>query len=580
MTYQDDATAASSESNTITPSETSSLLGGKSLDGEGDNHKYGSVEEPRDPESGVVTTPRIAAAAGQEGEGRRYSNAFIARTVVALLIGTFTTNADGSLVLATHPVIGSEFNDLENSSWLFIGFMLAGLATQSLYGKLSDIFGRKPLLLLCYGLFAIGCAISSGVGQSLWQVIIGRVVSGSGSAGMTVLVALIITDLAPLREVAAWQSYLNIVSTTGRSIGGPLGGWLTDTIGWRWSFLGQAPIFAAATLICWFVLPPLKPESNTTSDGRLSKKLGRIDFTGAALLGLGIFALMLPAEIGGSRLPWSHPLILGLFVTGALLLGLFFLVEKNWAREPIFPVRLLHNKNAVLCFIINGCQMSAQLSMMYSVPLYFQVTQRTSSTIAGAHLFPAVVGNTIGALAVGHVIKKTGRYKALIIFATAAGMLCYSLLILRWQGNTNWAESMYIIPGGLGTGMAQTAVFIALQASIEPKDRSSATSALFLIGPMATTIIMAIGSALIVAGLRDGLFVRLTALGLGADAIQEAIASAAADVAYLDRAPPLIAKAAVESYVEGIEYSHYVSLACSTLGLVAALFLKEKALRR
>ncbi|KAF3016166.1 hypothetical protein E8E14_009600 [Neopestalotiopsis sp. 37M] len=531
MTCQDDnTTVASSESSqTMIPSETSSLLGSKSIDGgDGEVQKYGSVaaEEARqkDPESGV--TPREAAASSDEqGHGRRYSNAFIARTVVALLIGTFTTNADGSLVLATHPVIGSEFNDLENSSWLFIGFMLAGLATQS----------------LCFG------------------VIVGRVVSGSGGAGMTVLVALIITDLAPLREVAAWQSYLNIVSTMGRSIGGPLGGWLTDTIGWRWSFLGQAPIFAVATLLCWFVLPPLKPESNSTSAGRppLHKQLGRIDFTGAALLGLGIFALMLPVEIGGAKLPWSHPLIAVLLVAGALLLGSFFLVEKHWAREPIFPVRLLHNKNAVLCYIIHGCQMSAQLSMMYSVPLYFQVTQRTSSTIAGAHLFPAVVGNTIGALAVGHIIKKTGRYKALIMFATAAGMLCYLLLILRWQGHTNWAESMYIIPGGLGTGMAQTAVFVALQASISPRDRSSATSALFLIGPMATTMVMAVGSALIVAGLRRGLLVRLTALGLGADTIQEAIASAAADVAYLDRAPPLIAKAAVESYVEGIEYSHY-----------------------
>ncbi|KAI0146708.1 major facilitator superfamily domain-containing protein [Pestalotiopsis sp. NC0098] len=571
MSYHDDSAADPSEGSTAAHSETSSLLGAKTPvdDGPGDIHKYGSIERD-DPEVGTETTAT--------SDGRKYSNAFIARTVVALLIGTFTTNADGSLVLATHPVIGSEFHDLENSSWLFIGFMLAGLATQSLYGKLSDIFGRKPLLLLSYGLFAIGC----GAGQSLWQVIIGRVVSGSGGAGMTVLVALIITDLAPLREVAAWQSYLNIVSTTGRSIGGPLGGWLTDTIGWRWSFLGQAPIFAVATLICWYILPPLKPESSDVAGGSdsLGKKLGRIDFTGAVLLGLGIFSLMLPVEIGGSKLPWGHPVIVGLFAVGGLLLTAFFFVEKIWAREPIFPVRLLRNKNAVLCFLIAGCQLSAQLAMMYSVPLYFQVTQRSSSTIAGAHLFPAVVGNTIGALAVGYLIKKTGRYKALIIFATCAGMLSYFLLILRWRGNTNWAESLYIIPGGLGTGMTQTAVFIALQASIDAKDRGSATSALFLIGPMAVTIVMAIGSALIVAGLRDGLLVRLTALGLSDDSIQEAIASAAADVAYLDRAPPAIATAAVESYVEGIEYSHYVSFACSTLGLIAALFLKEKALRK
>ncbi|KAH6648635.1 major facilitator superfamily transporter [Truncatella angustata] len=550
-------------------SETSSLLG-KAIGDETEDRGYGAVQS--DPESAPAAVPI-------EGEERRYSNAFIARTVIALLIGAFTANADGSLVMATHPVIGSEFNDLENSSWLFIGFMLAGSATQSLYGKLSDIFGRKSLILLCYGFFAIGCALV-GVGQTLLQVIVGRVISGSGGAGMTVLTALIITDLAPLREVAAWQSYLNIVATTGRSIGGPVGGWLTDTIGWRWSFLGQAPIFASAAVICWIILPSLKQKPIYGAELKLRNQLGRIDFAGAALLGLGIFSLMLPLEIGGSKLAWSHPLIIGLFITGTVLLGTFLVVEEYWAKEPIFPVRLLRNRNVVLVYLISGCQMAAQLTMMFSVPLYFQVTQRTSSTVAGAHLFPAVAGNAIGALAVGQIIKRTGRYKNLIVFATFAGIVCYSLLILRWQGQTNWVESMYIIPGGLGTGMAQSALFVALQASIDPKDRAPATSALFLVGPTGATVGMAIGSALIVRGLRNGLFARLTALGLNPSHIHEIVDAAASNVGFLDRASSDVAKAAVESYIEGIEYSHYVSLACSTVGFVAAVFLRERALRK
>ncbi|KAK9771493.1 putative Major facilitator superfamily transporter [Seiridium cardinale] len=562
----DDEVASSSQSNTAAHSETSSLLG-KSVSHGSESHNYGSVV--RDPES----TPAIAPT---EDNDRKYSTAFITRTVVALLIGAFTANADGSLVMATHPIIGSEFNDLENSSWLFIGFMLAGSATQSVYGKLSDIFGRKALLLMCYGLFALGCALV-GAGQTLWQVIIGRVISGSGGAGMTVLTALIITDLAPLREVAAWQSYLNIVATTGRSLGGPVGGWLTDTVGWRWSFLGQAPIFFIAVVLCWIVLPPLKTASRT--DTKLKSQLGRIDFAGASLLGLGIFSLMLPLEIGGSKLPWNHPAIICLFIAGSILIGAFLTVEEYWAREPIFPVRLLHNRNVVLSYFIFGCQMAAQLTMMFSVPLYFQVTQRSSSTVAGAHLFPAVAGNTVGALAAGHIIKKTGHYRSLIIFATVAGILCYSLLILRWHGDTNWAESMYIIPGGLGTGIAQSALFVALQASIDPKDKASATSALFLVGPTGATVGMAVGSALIVGGLRNGLLARLPQLGLSADHIQEVIEAAATDIGYLDRAAPEIAEAAVESYIVGIEYSHYVSLLCSALGFIAAIFLRERALR-
>ncbi|KAI1872974.1 uncharacterized protein JN550_003848 [Neoarthrinium moseri] len=507
---------------------------------------------------------------------RKYSNAFIARTVVALFIGVFTANADGSLVMATHPVIGSEFNDLENSSWLFIGFMLAGCATQSLYGKLSDIFGRKSLLLICYSLFAIGCALV-GAGQTMWQVIIGRVISGSGGAGMTVLVALIIT--APLREVASWQSYLNIIATTGRSLGGPVGGWLTDTIGWRWSFLGQAPIFAIAATYCWVALPSLRAEAQEPAD-QPGTRLGRIDFSGALLLGSGIFALMLPLEIAGSRLPWDHPAIIGLFVAGAIMLGTFVLVEEYWAKEPIFPIRLLRNPNVLLCYLISGSQNAAQLTMMFSVPLYFQVTQRSSSTVAGAHLVPAVVGNAVGALASGFAIKQTGRYKALLILATLLGITSYLLLILRWQGNTNWVESLYIFPGGLATGIAQTAVFIALQASIDVSDKAAATSGLFLTSPMGATIGMAVGSALTTAGLRKGLLVRLRELNLSADRVQEIIEGAAADVGYIDKASPSIAGAIVQSYIEGIEYSHYVSLVCSSLALVAALLLRERALRK
>ncbi|KAI0125632.1 major facilitator superfamily domain-containing protein [Xylariales sp. AK1849] len=516
---------------------------------------------------GVEADPEVAdQSGGTPKTGREYSHAFIARIVIALLIGVFTANADGSLVMATHPVIGSEFNDLQNSSWLFIGFMLAGSATQSLYGKLSDIFGRKALLLSCYGLFAIGCALV-GVGQTMWQVILGRVISGSGGAGMTVLAALIITDLAPLREVAAWQSYLNVIATTGRSLGGPVGGWLTDTIGWRWSFLGQAPIFAVAMAVSWFILPPLKTTEIEQADSGLRHQLSRIDFAGALLLGLGIFSLMLPLEIAGSKIPWNHPATIGLFLAGGVLMVLFLFTEERWAKEPIFPVRLLRKPNVVLCYFISACQMAAQLSMMFSVPLYFQVTQRSSSTVAGAHLFPAVLGNTVGGIASGYLIKRTGRYKALVIFAALSAIVSYALLIVRWHGHTNWAESMYIIPGGLGTGIAQSAIFIALQTSIDPVDKAAATSALFLTSPVGAMTGMAVTSSVMVTGFRKGLSTRLAKLGLNGSRIQEVINGAAADVDYIDRSPPHIAKAIVDSYIDGIKYSHYVSLICSILAL-------------
>ncbi|KAI1083054.1 major facilitator superfamily domain-containing protein [Whalleya microplaca] len=520
--------------------------------------------------------PEATASVSSEGI---HSNRFIAKVVVALLIGVFTSSADGSLVIATHPVIASEFNNLEDSSWLFISFLLAGAASQSLYGKLSDIYGRKPVLLVCYGLFASGCALI-GVGRSMWQVILGRVISGSGGSGMMTLAAVIIADLAPLRDTASWQSYLNVVATVGRSIGGPVGGFLADTIGWRWSFLGQAPIFVLAMILCGSVLPNLTSRQNQGSIESARSRVSRIDFLGAAFLGSGILALLLPLKIAGQKVLWTSLTVLSLFALGTVLIVFFVVTETRWAKEPIFPLRLLRERGVVFSYLISTFQTSAQVGMMFSVPLYFQVTQRSSSTVAGAHLIPAVVGNTIGGLLTGMWIRRTGYYKAPLVFSGAVSFVCYGLLILRWNGNTNWWESLYIFPGGFGTGISLTAVFIALQASIDPTDKAVAASGLYLTMPVGSILGMASCNAVMQTVMPRDLTLRLYALGIGQSEAQEIIKKAVARVDYLDEAPREVSQAVAQAYVHALEYSHGVSLTCAVLATGAALLLKNKKLAR
>ncbi|KAI1779830.1 MFS general substrate transporter [Hypoxylon cercidicola] len=520
--------------------------------------------------------PEVAASQPVQAA---YSNGFIARAVVALLVGVFTANADGSLVIATHPIIASAFNDLENSTWLFISFLLAGAATQALYGKLSDIYGRKSVLQVSYALFAIGSALI-GVGQSMWQVIVGRVISGSGGAGMTALAAVIITDLAPLRDVASWQSYLNVVATVGRSLGGPVGGFLADTIGWRWSFLGQAPIFLIAMVLCGMVLPNLTTGQNRSNADTTQNRLSRIDFLGAALLGSGLLALLLPLRIAGQRVPWTSPVVSLLFALGAILLALFVVTEMRWAKEPIFPLRLLKNRGVVVSYLIMACQIAAQVGMMVSVPLYFQVTERTSSAVAGAHLMPAVIGNTVGALFTGAWIRRTGYFKAPLVFAGVISFISYGLLILRWKGNTNWVESLYIVPGGFGTGVSLNAVFVALQAAIDPKDKAAAISGLYLSTPIGSILGMAACNAAMQAVMPVDLASRLHDLGINGIEAEQIIKQATSRLDYLDEAPQ-IARAAIQAaYVRGLEYSHGVSLICAIIATAAAACVKNGQLRR
>ncbi|KAH7130146.1 major facilitator superfamily domain-containing protein [Dendryphion nanum] len=500
----------------------------------------------------------------------------IGRIVSVLLIGGFISNADGSLLLATHPVIASEFNALDDSSWLLTSFALASAAVMPLYGKLSDIYGRKMLLLVAYVLFALGLVLV-GVGTSMTHLIIGRVISGAGASGMSTLVSILITDLVPLREVATWRAYINVVATTGRSIGGPLGGWLADTVGWRWSFLMQVPFTIVAIILIAVIIPSEKP--NDKDEGASTQsKFARIDFTGAVLMTLSILAFLFPLEIGGVKLPWSSPYILGLFGSGLALIALFIASQAYVAKEPILPLELLRNRDVLASMIVMTFLSSAQLGLMFAVPLYFKITTRASNTVAGAHLVPAVAGNAIGGILSGVFIKRTGRYRVLALLATLIGSGAYLLLILRWHGHTNWLESLYILPGGLGMGIAQSALFIGLQAAIDPSHMAVATSSLYLASSIGMVAGMAGTSAVLQEMLRRGLEHRLDDLGYSNHKKWKIIEEAVSNIHYLDYAKGAVAKAVVGSYVEALTWTHIVSLICSLIAFVGTLFIRQHRL--
>lgn len=551
-------------SQSVDTSSSSSLILSSS-DASGDVPDTGSFFPDRD----VLHNEEACIDSKQETAAAAIA-ASVGHIVCVLLIGTFISNADSSLLFATHSIIASEFNALHDSSWLLTSFALAQAATLPLYGKLSDIYGRKWLLLLAYTLFALGCFLV-GIGGSMPELIAGRVISGLGASGMTALVSILITDLVPLRDVATWRSWVNIVATTGRSIGGPLGGWLADSVGWRWSFLGQVPFAGVAIILAWLVLPT-RVHHHLDEDAK-ANKFARIDFLGAILMASSILSLLLPLEIGGDRIPWSDYRIALLFAA-ALIFGLLFLAAEGWvAKEPIIPLSVLRHKEVLLSSLIMICQVGAQVGLMFAVPLYFQVTANASSTVAGAHLVPAVFGNAIGGLISGAVIKRTGRYKALTLGATGVASLAYLLLILRWHGNTNWLESLYIFPGGFGSGIANSTLFISIQAALDPRYAAIAASTLYLASSIGMLGGMAGVSAVLQQFLRVNLDARMTQVGFVGDkkmkvrlfhlrpsrfqlTRMQIIESAVSDVHYIDKVNPLVAKVIVASYVEALTWTH------------------------
>jgi predicted MFS family arabinose efflux permease len=210
-------------------------------------------------------------------------------------------------------------------------------------------------------------------------------------------------------------------------------------------------------------------------------KFAKIDFLGTSLLGSSITAMTLLLDQGGKSFAWYSWWTVFLGSGGVSLLVAFVLVEAYVAREPIFNLRILRRPNVSAAYTIGALQITAQLGMLFSVPLYFQVTQRASTTAAGGHLVPAVVGNTLGSLVAGLFIRRTGRYKTLLVAAGLVASISYVLLFLRWEGNTGFWESLYILPGGLGTGIASAAAFVAMTALLPPEEVAMATAGYMLL---------------------------------------------------------------------------------------------------
>lgn len=313
-----------------------------------------------------------------------------------------------------------------------------------------------------------------------------------------------IADMVPVRDVAAWRSFVNIAATVGRSLGGPVGGWLTDTIGWRWSFYGQCPLILIGLILILWKIPSKTTKSDELEEEiSLFQKIKRVDVLGAITLASTISAFLLALDFASKEAPWYQVLVTASL---ALLFGIaFFLIESRWAKEPVLPIELIIKRAALTSYLIGGFQIAAQFGLFYAVPIYFQIAGGMSVAAAGLRLVPAVVGNATGGLLSGFIISRTGRYKVLTISASAAATVGYILVTIRWTGHTKWYESIYIFLGGFGMGIIQSTTFIHLAASLEATELAIAGTTLFLFQNLFTLLGIQVSTTVLRATLRAGL---------------------------------------------------------------------------
>ncbi|KAJ5184001.1 hypothetical protein N7492_001617 [Penicillium capsulatum] len=424
--------------------------------------------------------------------------------IPAISIGIFLSAADQTIIMASYGQIGSDLNALNLTSWIATSYFLTLTSFQPLYGKLSDIFGRKGCLLFAYAIFGTGC-LFCGLARNINELIAARVFQGIGGGGMTTVVSILMSDIVPLRERGLWQGIINIIWATGSGTGAPLGGILADYIGWRWAFLAQFPLCILAFIA---VSVMLKLPGN--ADSHWKAKLRRIDFLGAIVLVGAVLGFLVGLD-RGSNVSWAMPLtIVSLGVSVALFI-LFILVEIYLAAEPFAPGHIIFNRTFFALYCCNFFSFGGWLAALFYIPLYFQAVDGVSATIAGLRLLPSIMSGVAGSLIAGYIMKRTGKY----YWLTIAGYTCLTvgcLLIFFFSGAIVPSTGLLIVGTALsafGNGIGVTTTLIGLISNSTFEDQAVVTACSYLFRSLGSVIGLSLSSTVVQQLLRKRLRVAL-----------------------------------------------------------------------
>ena len=383
---------------------------------------------------------------------------------------------------------------------LYYSYFLTLSSFQPLYGKLSDIFGRKPALLFAYAIFGIGC-LFCGLARDMNELIAARAFAGLGGGGMTTVVSILMSDIVPLRERGTWQGVINIIYATGAGCGAPLGGILADLFNWRWAFLAQAPMCALAIVSVMLTLH--LPEKQSES---WKKKLARVDFPGAFVLVSAVFALLLGLD-RGSNVSWSIPIAYVPLALSVPLFTLFGLVEQRFAAEPFAPSRIIWDRGLVACYFCNFFSFAGYLAVLFYLPLFFQAVDGYTATQASIRLLPAIIAGVSGSLFGGILMQRTGKYYWLTVVAYTlllTGVLIVTLCANVLVNNT-YGIAVGLVLSGFGNGIGVTSSLIGLIANAAQEDQAVATACSYLFRSLGSIVGLSLASTVVQQSLRNQL---------------------------------------------------------------------------
>ncbi|KAF9100467.1 hypothetical protein BGX29_006542 [Mortierella sp. GBA35] len=483
---------------------------------------------------------------------------------VGLVLGVFLAALDQTIVSVCTTKIANEFKALNEVAWIGTSYLLTATAFQPLYGRFSDIFGRKSVFLFAINVFLGGSALC-GAAQNMMMMIIARGISGIGAGGIMSMAMIIITDLVAPRERGKYQGIIGAVFGISSIIGPLLGGVFTDHASWRWAFFINLPIGAItlAVVIKLLRLPHVK--------GSFKDKVKRIDFLGALTLVIGLVLILLVLNWGGSTYEWNSGIIIGLLCGGIAVIFIFCLIEWKQAAEPIMPFRLFKTRTNVAVLASSFFLGSGFFIVMFYMPLYFQIVRKRSATAAGLELLPVVAGLLVSSIFSGFMISKYGQYRPFIWVGFAFGTTGIGLLTLLEVHSGRGPQIGYMFITGLGIGFCMQTTLLAIQSAVSMKDMAIATTNCTFFRTVGQVIGIAIAGTVFNNTVKSQ-FAPLIAQTPGVAAV---IANSSLGASF----GPEIEAQILEAYMHAIRSAMTVGIPFMGLGFLSSLFIKHHKLR-
>ncbi len=413
-----------------------------------------------------------------------------------LMVGMFLSALDQSIVGTALPRITSELGGLDKLSWVVTAYLLTATASTPLWGKISDLYGRRLLFQIAILSFLVG-SLLAGFSQNIEQLIAFRAIQGLGGGGLMALAMATIGDVVPPRERGRYQGYFAAVFGTSSVLGPVLGGWFADGPGWQWIFFVNIPIGLVALVITSAALkiPHVRRDH-------------RIDYLGAAVVVASVSSILLYTAWAGPDLGWGSSTGLMLLGAGLLLAVVFVFVELR-ATEPIIPMRLFRNSIFSIANLFGFLIGVAMFGAMIFIPVYLQVVDGMSPTESGLAMIPMVVGIFTTSITAGRLMSRNGRYKIYPILG--ASVVIVSLFMLSRLDNASpyWFAGLSMFVMGLGLGLTMQVLIVVVQNSVDRTDMGVATSSVAFFrqmgGSFGTALFGAILSSRLAVHMADAL---------------------------------------------------------------------------